>query len=127
MASMMVDRSNPTRAPNRVDWNDPQLQKLLSKIEGWDLDNREAFLRETVQIQIGWSAGTVRSATLVWKREKVMVLETSQLIPTGEFVRVDTLVGDGMRSVWGVVVEGRPGRRAEDCSNGVNVYWLHEC
>lgn len=123
----MVDRSNPTRASNRVDWNDPQLQKLLNKIEGWDLDNRENFQREEVQIQIGWSAGSGRSATLVWRRDKVMVLEASLLIPTGEFVRVDSFFGDGMRSVWGVVVEGRPGRRAEDCSNGVNVYWLHEC
>lgn len=123
----MVDRSNPTRASNRVDWNDPQLQKLLNKIEGWDLDNRENFQREEVQIQIGWSAGSGRPATLVWRRDKVMVLEASLLIPTGELVRVDSFFGDGMRSVWGVVVEGRAGRRAEDCSNGVNVYWLHEC
>lgn len=69
MAKMMVDRSNPTRAPNRVNWNDPELQKLLSKIDGWDLDNRENFLREEVQIQIGWSAGSVRTATLAWKRD----------------------------------------------------------
>lgn len=127
MAEMMASRDFPTRPGNRVDWNDPQLQKLLSKIEGWDLDNRENFLREEVQIQIGWSAGSVRAATLVWKREKVMVLEASFLIPTGEFVRVDTLFGDDVRSVWGVVAEGRAGRRAEDHSNGVNVYWLHEC
>jgi hypothetical protein len=127
MAEMMADRSNPTRASKRVDWNDPQLQKLLSKIEGWNLDNRENFPREEVQVQIGWSAGGGRAAALVWKREKVMVLEASFPIPTGEYVRVDTFFGDGMRSVWGVVVEGRAGRRVEDCSNGVNIYWLHEC
>ncbi|KZC40439.1 MULTISPECIES: hypothetical protein [Rhodanobacter] len=124
---MTANRGFPTRLGNRVDWNDPELQKLLSKIEGWDLDNRENFVREDVQIQVGWSAGSVRAATLVWKREKVMVLEASLQIPTGEFVRVDTFVADGMRSVWGVVVEGRAGRREEDRSNGMNVYWLHEC
>ncbi|AGG89608.1 hypothetical protein RHOFW104T7_06180 [Rhodanobacter thiooxydans] len=127
MASMMVDRSNPTRAGNRVDWSDPQLQKLLSKIEDWDLDNRDNFPREEVQVQIGWSAGGGRTAVLVWKRDKVMVLEASFPIPTAEYVRVDRFYGDGMRSVWGVVVEGRAGRRAEDCSNGVSIYWLHEC
>jgi hypothetical protein len=127
MASMMVDRSNPTRASNRVDWSDPQLQKLLSKIEDWDLDNRENFPREEVQVQLGWSAGGGRAAVLVWKRDKVMVLEAGFPIPTGEYIRVDRFCSDGMRSVWGVVVEGRAGRRAEDCSNGVSIYWLHEC
>lgn len=124
---MMTDRNPHTRARNRVDWDDPQLQKLLTKIEGWDLDNRENHPREEVQIQIGWSAGGGKAATLVWKREKVMVLEARFPIPTGEYVRVDIFFGDGIRSVWGVVVESRAGKRAEDCSNGVTIYWLHEC
>lgn len=124
---MMAGKNHPTRTGNRVDWNEPHLQKLLSRIEGWDLDNRENFPREDVQIQVGWSAGSGRPAVLVWKHDKVMVLEAGFPIPTGEFVRVDSFCGDGMRSVWGVVVEGRAGRRAEDCRNGVNVYWLHEC
>jgi len=127
MAEMMADRSNPTRGSNRVDWNDPQLQKLLSKTEGWDLDNRESQPRLDVQIHVGWNAGGGKMATLVWRREKVMVLEADFPIPTGEYVRVDTFFGDGMRSAWGVVVEGRAGRRADDCSNGVSIYWLHEC
>ena len=120
-------KDNQIRPSNRVDWSDPQLQKLLSKIEGWDLDNRESYPRKEVQIQVGWNAGVGKKAALVWKREKVMVLEVNFAIPTGEYVRVDTLFGDSMRSVWGVVVEGRAGRRPDDCANGVNIYWLHEC
>src|SRR3546814_20653465 len=48
MAEMMADRSNHIRASNRVDWDDPKLQKLPTKIEGWDLDNRENHPREEV-------------------------------------------------------------------------------
>lgn len=112
---------------HKVDWNDPQLQALLGKIEGWNLDNRELHPRQDVLVQIGWGAGGDRPAVLVWKRERVMVLEASFQIPVGEHVLVNILLGHSTRSVWGVVVEGREGRRDGDTEAGVRVYWLHEC
>jgi hypothetical protein len=54
-----------------------------------------------------------------------MVLETCFWIPQGEHVRVDRVYGDGARTLWGVVAEGREGFREEDRKNGVYVHWLH--
>jgi hypothetical protein len=124
---MIDSKDKPLPESNPVDWSDPQLQKLLGKIESWNLDNREIHPRRNVQVQVGWKAAGSNDAVLVWKRDKVMVIEASFVIPAGEYVRIDTLHGDSMRRVWGVVVDGRPGRREEDCANRVNVYWLHEC
>ena len=101
MGQIVNYKDNQIRPSNRVDWSDPQLQKLLSKIEGWDLDNRESYPRKEVQIQVGWNAGVGKKAALVWKREKVMVLEVNFAIPTGEYVRVDTLFGRGCRGQSG--------------------------
>ncbi|RDS84951.1 hypothetical protein DWU98_03115 [Dyella monticola] len=110
---------------NQVDWSDPRLQALLRKSEEWKLDNRGAFPAQDVHVQIGWGASTPRKATLVWEAERVMVLETRFLIPQGEHVRVDRLYGDGMRTMWATVAEGREGFREEDRQNGVYVHWLH--
>lgn len=124
----MIDyNKNAMRDQNPVDWDDPELQKLLGKTAGWGLDNREIHPRQPVQIQVGWKAASGNPATLVWTKDQVMVLEVDFEIPSGEFVRIDEHYGAGVRSVWGVVVEGRPGKRDDDRRNGVNIYWLHKC
>jgi hypothetical protein len=53
------------------------------------------------------------------------VLATNFPLPQGEHVRVDSRLDGGMRTMWGVVVEGREGHRAEDRANGIHVHWLH--
>jgi hypothetical protein len=108
-----------------VDWDDPQLQKLLSKTESWTLDNRGAFTATNVQIHVGWGASGGRHALLVWESDQVMVLETRFLLPQGEQVRVDRVQAGTARTVWAAVVEGREGFREEDRKNGVYVHWLH--
>jgi hypothetical protein len=110
---------------NQVDWSDPRLEALLRKSEDWKLDNRGAFPEQQVHVHIGWGASAPRKATLVWESDRVMVLATQFLIPQGEHVRVDRLYGDGMRTVWAVVADGREGFRQEDKQNGVHVHWLH--
>jgi hypothetical protein len=110
---------------NQVDWNDPHLESLLRKSEGWKLDNRGAHASQEVHIHIGWGANAGRQAVLVWESDQVMVLETRFSIPQSEHVRVDRLYGDGVRTVWGVVADGREGFREEDRQNGVYVHWLH--
>jgi hypothetical protein len=110
---------------NQVDWSDPRLEALLRKSEDWKLDNRGAFPEQQVHVHIGWGASAPRKATLVWEGDRVMVLATQFLIPQGEHVRVDRLYGDGMRTVWAVVADGREGFRQEDKQNGVHVHWLH--
>lgn len=118
--------ANASKPTHVVNWDDPQLQSLLGKIEGWNLDNREVHARKDVLIQVGWGAGGDRAAALVWKREKVMVLEADFDIPVGEHVRVNVLLGDSTRSVWALVVDARDGLRARDQGTGMRVYWLHE-
>lgn len=112
---------------NQVDWSDPRLEALLRKSEEWKLDNRGSFPAQDVQVHIGWGAGAPRKATLVWETDRVMVLEMHFLVPQGEHVRVDRLYGDGLRTVWAVVAEGREGFREQDKQNGVYVHWLHLC
>ncbi|GGA06580.1 hypothetical protein [Dyella caseinilytica] len=115
--------SQPTK--HEVDWDDPHLQRLLSKTDGWKLDNRGAFTAINVQLHVGWGASTGRHATLVWESDQVMVLETRFLIPQGEQVRVDRIQAGVARTVWGTVVEGREGFREDDRRDGIYVHWLH--
>ena len=119
------DQPPPGPSANSVDWSDPQLQSLLSKTEGWSLDNRGVFAPVACELQIGWGAGSAKSATLVFERGGVMVIEARFIIPKGEQVRVDRHQAGMLRSAWGFVVDGREGYRAEDRANGVHVYWVH--
>lgn len=108
-----------------VDWSEPHLEALLRKTEAWKLDNRGIYAPATVQIHLGWGATTGRPAVLVWERDQVMMIETRFSIELGEHVRVDEAQGLSLRSVWGIVAEGREGFRAEDRANGVHLHWLH--
>jgi hypothetical protein len=118
-------KANSKLSNHQVDWEDPHLQSLLSKTDGWKLDNRGGFSAQHVQLHVGWGANSGRSGLLVWESDQVMVLETRFSIPQGEHVRVDRVVAGTLRTVWGVVVEGRQGNREEDRQNGVHVHWLH--
>lgn len=118
-------KPNSKISNNQVDWEDPRLQSLLSKTEGWKLDNRGAFAAIEVQLHVGWGGTTGRHAVLVWEADQVMVVETRFSIPCGENVRVDRLFAGSVRAVWGVVADGREGFREEDRQNGVYVHWLH--
>jgi hypothetical protein len=109
----------------RVDWNDPQLESLLRRSESWSLDNRGGFTPQEVQIYLGWSGTVGRSAMLVWERDKSVVLETNFPIGLGEHVRIDKHLGEGIRTLWGVVADGREGFREEDRKKGIHLYWLH--
>ena len=119
------DQPPPRPSGNSVDWSDPQLQSLLSKTEGWSLDNRGVFAPVACELQVGWGAGSAKSATLVFERDGVMVIEARFIIPKGEQVRVDRHQAGMLRSAWGIVVDGREGYRADDRANGVHVYWVH--
>ncbi len=110
---------------NRVDWSDPRLEALLRKTEAWKLDNRGTYAPKEVQVHMGWGATTARPAVLVWERDQVMMIETRFPMELGEHVRVDEAQGVSIRSVWGIVAEGREGFRAEDRANGVHLHWLH--
>lgn len=110
---------------NTVDWSHPELQSLLGKTEGWSLDNRGVFSPVPCELHIGWGAGAVRGATLVFERDGVMVIEANFLIQVGEKLRVDRIVLGSLRSNWGTVAEGREGHRTEDRANGTRVYWVH--
>ncbi|WP_243050524.1 hypothetical protein [Dyella sp. RRB7] len=117
--------NKPHSKGNSVDWSDPRLQSLLRRTENWKLDNRGTYVPKNVQVHLGWGASTGRPAILVWERDQVMMLETRFPIPLGEQVRVDEAQGESLRSVWGIVAEGREGFRAEDRANGVHLHWLH--
>lgn len=113
------------RSGNNVDWDDPHLQSLLDKTEGWSLDNRGVFSPVPCELHIGWGAGAVRPAILVYERTGVMVIEAQFIIHPGEQVRIDRMLAGTLCSSWGAVAEGRAGHRAEDRAQGIHVYWVH--
>ncbi|MGA0586146.1 hypothetical protein ACO2Q2_03290 [Dyella sp. KRB-257] len=119
------DKPRGRPSGNNVDWTDPKLQSLLSKTEGWSLDNRGVFSPVPCELHVGWGAGTGKPAMLVFERDGVMVVEAGFLIPLGEQVRIDRMRAGTLRSTWGTVAEGREGNRAEDRVNGIRVYWIH--
>jgi len=129
----MTDPKPPAKkSTSRVDWSNPSLEALLKKTEGWQLDNRGSFPPQDVEVQIGWSGdggiGAVQSSRpglLVWEHEQVMVIETNFPIEQGELVRIDRLVGDGVESVWGSLIESRHGLRTGDEQNGIHVHWIN--
>jgi hypothetical protein len=118
-------KPNSKLSKQQVDWNDPHLQSLLQKTEHWRLDNRGAFTAEEVHIFIGLNDEIGQSAYLVWEGDQVVVLETQFPIRKCEHVRMDRSGPTGVRSSWGVIVDGREGRREEDVDHGVHVHWLH--
>jgi hypothetical protein len=107
-----------------INWNDPELASLLQRSEGWKLDNRGGHTPQEVQVYVGWSGTVGRTARLVWERENAAVLETNFPIGPGEQVRIDKHLGDRIRTLWGVVLEGREGSREEDRLRGIHLYWL---
>lgn len=121
----MSHKSNTQVSNVRVDWSDPQLESLLRRSEGWQLDNRGGYSAQDVQIYVGWSGSVGRSAALVWERDKSMVVQTNFPIGKGEQVRVDKHLGESIRTLWGVVIEERKGQRDEDREKGIHLYWLH--
>lgn len=110
---------------NQVDWSDPDLKALLDRSEGWTLDNRSGFEAQRVEVHIGWGASGGRPALLVWERGQALVLETQFPIAKEEKIRIDRHTATGLRSVWGVVADGRKGTRADDEENNIHVHWVH--
>jgi hypothetical protein len=118
-------KNPPSPSGSSIDWDDPSLKSLLSKTEGWSLDNRGVFSPIPCELHIGWGAGVAKAATLVFQRNDVLVVEAPFVIALGEQVRVDRIQAGTPRSHWGLVMEGRAGNRAEDRANGIHVYWIH--
>lgn len=110
---------------NVVDWEAPALRTLLQKTDGWQLDNRATREPLACELHVGWGVGSGKRAALVYERDRVMVVETTWIVPAGENVRIDFVQGSVPRSRWGVVAEVKAGRRAEDLAEGIHVYWIH--
>jgi hypothetical protein len=120
----MTHQAHTKASHARVNWNDPELAALLKRSDSWQLDNRGGFMPQDVQVFLGWSGSVGRSAVLVWERGKSVVLEAPFPLSKGEQVRVDKHLGESIRTLWGVVVEGREGMRKEDRAHGIHLYWL---
>jgi hypothetical protein len=117
------DKSRSSVSVGTVDWNDPNLDALLQKVDGWRLENRSDQPLQEVQIHVssGWTASSVISkpAQLISMDEQTMVLATRFPVPQGDHVRVDSQRADGMHTVWAWMIEGREGCRAGDREHGL--------
>lgn len=108
---------------NAVNWSDPRIQKLLERSEGWQIDNRGTHTPTQVKIHLGMGASGFKPVQLMYMRDKVAIIVADFSIPPGEHVRIDTAVGDTLRSCYGTVRHARPGQRADD--QGEHVHWVH--
>jgi len=121
----VMDYCDKPLTRHAIDWDAAELRTLLEKIDGWKLDNRAMRDPIPCELFLGWGAGDGKRATLLYERDSVMVVEAPWILPKGENVRTDYVQAGVRRSRWGVVAEGRAGRRAEDSANGTHVYWIH--
>ena len=121
---MADNKSYPTLLISGVDWNDPQLGVLLNKSGDWHLDNRGSAPPLDLQIHFGWGEGVTKPAVLVWQSDEAMVLQTRFPMAQGEHVRVNRPRESGMETIWAEVLASRPGQRADDQANGIQVHWL---
>ena len=118
--------SDPAKFPTphavTVDWDAPHLQKLLQRVQSWQLDQRGEHAPQTVRLFLGWNASSGRPGLLVWRDEHALVLQAPYPLPVGERVRIERQhVAQG---IWGEVVQSRPGQRPGDAEQGVQIHWV---
>jgi hypothetical protein len=124
------DKSRSSVSVGTVDWNDPNLDALLQKVDSWRLENRSDQPLQEVQIHVnsGWTASSVVSkpAQLISMDEQTMVLVTRFPVPQGDHVRVDSQRADGMHTVWACRrTRGLPRRGSRERPVPEQVaYWL---
>ncbi|WP_130618979.1 hypothetical protein [Dyella amyloliquefaciens] len=121
------DKTRSDVSVGTVDWDAPQLNRLLEKVDDWNIDHRSHLPPQHVQIRIvcGWSANDVsKPALLVSDVDGVMLLATHAPLPHGEEVQVNSETGGIARTRWGVVIEEREGLRQEDRAEGLFLNWL---
>jgi len=124
---MTHDKNRSDVTVGDVDWTQPQLKKLLQKIDGLSLDHRNETPASKVKIRIvsGWDAGPAdMPALLVAQIDDVMVLATRFPLSHGGEVQVFGLPGDGLAPRWVVVENEREGVRIEDKAQPVYLNWL---
>ena len=110
-----------------IDWNQPHLQALLKKSEGWQVDNRGSFVTQNVMVHLNGSTSVAKQARLVRTQNDVVVLETSFPIDVGELLRIDWPYGGTFKIQWVQVIESRTGQRRDDHDKGVHMHWLRAC
>lgn len=121
------DKTRSNVSVGDVDWNDSRLNDLLSKVDGWSIDNRSHAQPQEVQIRItcGFNASEAsKPALLISDIDGVLVLCTRHPLPHGEEVQVQSLVGGNVRTRRGVVIEEREGLRSEDREQSLYLNWL---
>ncbi len=122
----MSHKSNTQVSNTRVDWSDPQLESLLRRSEGWQLDNRGGYSPQDVTGLC--SAGAARSAgqpclygnatSRWWCKPISLSGRVSRFVWTSTWARAFAPCGE-------LVVEERKGQRDEDREKGAHLYWLH--
>lgn len=121
------DKTRSDVTVGHVDWDDPQINRLLEKAGDWNIDHRSHLPPQRVQIRVicGWSANDVsKPALLISDTDGIMLLATQTPLPHGEEVQVNSETGGITRTRWGVVIEEREGQRQEDRAQGLFLNWL---
>jgi hypothetical protein len=126
-ATMGHDKTRSSVSVGDVNWDDPRLNDLLKKADGWNIDHRNPVSPQDVQIRIacGWSASSAsKPARLIAEVDGTMVLATTFPLPHGEEVQVNSQTSGMARTRLGVVVQEREGHRAGDREQGLFFNWL---
>ncbi len=118
-------------SPVDVDWDAPEMQQILQRIEGLRLDDRGTFKPRPVRVYPGWNPPENQRLWLPaqWvgetKSPATMVLALpAPLLRAGESVTIDKSVDD-LRIPWiyAQVDHCRGGVRAEDRKSRTQFVW----
>lgn len=116
----------PTPHAVRVDWEDPSLQALLGKTNGWQIDNRHSIRLESATAFVGPAATSGQPVTIAWEDGHKIVFLAGFPVLDGQRIRLQKRIADVTRIIRGEAIECRPGRRAGDEERGIHVVWARK-
>jgi hypothetical protein len=126
---MMRNDKDPTLGHmTQVDWDDPQISRLLEATETLRLDNRGTHPARAVHLRLGAAGGGVDRRALLLGDSKGNVLRVlfDQALSLGQLVSVQRDTGAAPGAAWDTcsVVACRPGERREDSGRAIFVIEL---
>ncbi len=116
----------PTPHAVSVDWESPNLQALLVKSDGWQIDNRHSIRLVSATVFVGPAAMSGAPVSIAWEDGHKIVFLAGFPIPVGERIRLLKRIADVTRIIRGESIECRQGRRAGDDERGIHVVWARK-
>ena len=109
-----------------VDWNDPELRRLLAATETLRVDKRGSHGARPVHVRMGAGAGPEGRALLVGETDGVLQMLYDQTLAIGRIVSLNRDPGAALGGAWETcsVLSCRRGARQDDARHALYVLEL---